>query len=231
MSPASFRASETVRIVTEEGIMSVSNKDAAGYTYSSDMAAGIRFRTGLLVLLASASVALAFGLSFYFALVSNQTAVARQFPELASIVERLKSLLVVNTFGFVAIVIASFWVLSRLVSARIFIPLGSIMKEMRQASENRLPQSHERPSGGAFGDFSRQWGIVLSTIRENEEREIELLKKSLESPSLTPGSETASILREMLDAKELRLSAGQRQQSDEGAVDDPSDNTLFMQPV
>jgi len=208
--------------------MSVSNKDTAGYTYSSDMSAGIRFRTGLLVLLGSASVALAFGMSFYFALVSNQTAVARQFPELAPIVDRLKSLLVINTFGFVGIVIVSFWALSRLVTARMFYPLGSMMKDMRQLSENRLPQTTEHHAEGPFGDLSRQWGILLSTVRENEEREIEMLKKSLDDPA---SPDAVAILRGMLDAKERRLKGGPRQQSGEGAADDTSDSALFMQPV
>lgn len=212
--------------------MSLSNEDAAAYTYSSDMAAGIRVRTGLIMLISSASVALAFGMSFYFALVSNQTAIARQFPELSPIVERLKSLLVVNTFGFVAVVIASFWVLSRLVTRRMFTPLGSIMKEMRRASENKLPQQQESHGEGPFGDFARQWEILLKTLRENEEHDVDALRKSIEALT-APGCEQAvRMLREMLEKKERRLSSGARQpRPDDAAASGSSDDALFMQPV
>lgn len=212
--------------------MSVSNEDAAGYTYSSDMVAGIRFRAGMIVLLGTSSVALAFGLSFYFALVSSHTAVARQYPDLAPVVDRLKDLLVINTFGFVAIVIASFWILTRLVTGRMFSGLGAVMSDMRRASENKLPHPQESRAEGPFGDFSRQWEILLSTLRENEEREIAILRKSLESPAAPGGQAVAEVLREMLEMKERRLNAAVRPHPQkEAAAGEDSGDPLFMQPV
>lgn len=214
--------------------MNAKKETAAGSGYSSEMADGIRLRTGLLVILSAASVAIAFGASFYFALVSSQTAVARQFPELAPIVERLRSLLVLNTFGLVAVVIASFWILSRLVTARNFSTLGSVMKEMRNVSENRLPHPRESRGEGPFGDFARQWSILLSSLRESEEREIDSLDRALRSIGGPTSGESESLLRGLLERKRRRLDAvagGSRTDRSEPAPADGSDDPLFMQPV
>jgi len=116
--------------------MPVTSDKIKGYRYSDEMTSGIRMRSGLMVLLSSGAVALAFGVSFYFALLSSQTAVATQFPELAPIVTKLKSILVVNTVGFICVIIASFWILSRMITTKMFVSLGIVMNGLRKAAEN-----------------------------------------------------------------------------------------------
>ena len=153
--------------------MSSTGEKTRGYAYSDEMTAGVRARSGLLVLLSSSAVALAFGISFYFALVSSGTAIATQFPELAPVVSKLKSILVVNTFGFVSIIILSFWVLSRLVTSKMFVSLGIVMSGLRKAAENRYPEQTFSGGGGPFGEFESLWSTVVSETREREKREIE----------------------------------------------------------
>ncbi|HSG27531.1 MAG TPA: hypothetical protein VLA34_03550, partial [Candidatus Krumholzibacterium sp.] len=50
---------------------------------SEQYASGIKKRLRLLLLFSTITVALAFGFSFYFGLISGESALMKQFPELA----------------------------------------------------------------------------------------------------------------------------------------------------
>lgn len=211
--------------------MSVSNDMSGAYNYSSDMASGIRIRAGLLLLISCLSVALAFGASFYFALVSNQTAVARQFPELSSTVERFKGMLVMNTFSLVAVIIASFWVLARMVTARLFAPIGTVMTEMKRAGENRLPENAASSGSGPFEPFENQWAGLLSSLRTNEQREIAALRECAASLA-GPGAEPAlDILQGIIERKEIRLGTVPAQRQAAAGTTETTADPVFMQPL
>ena len=207
--------------------MKHTDENSKGDVYSGDMVSGIRIRTGLMVLASSGAVALAFGVSFYFALVSGQTAVTGQFPELAPIVTKLKSLLVVNTAGFMAIVIASFWLLSRLITTRMFRPLGTVMAGLRKAVEDRYPESREPDGTGPFGEFETSWTSAVTEIRARESREIGILEESVQFVSDTDSRDS---IEKMIEEKKRRIlsdaSNAAAQASGEGTGDE-----LFMQPV
>ena len=211
--------------------MSVNHDKTKGYIYSDDMVSGIRMRTGLLVLLSSGAVALAFGVSFYFALVSSQTAVATQFPELAPIVTKLKSLLVVNTIGFVGIIIASFWVLSRLLASKMFVSLGVVMSGLRKAAENRYPESAQSSETGPFGEFEATWNTVVHETRTREKHEIEVMEQSLASLSGPGAEETKAAIVKMIDEKKQRICEGSSDTAGETSGGAGTDDALFMQPV
>ena len=211
--------------------MSVTNDKAKGYIYSDDMTSGIRIRSGLMVLLSSGAVALAFGISFYFALVSSQTAVAMQFPELAPVVSKLKSLLVVNTIGFVVIVIASFWVLSRLITSKMFVSLGVVMAGLRRAAENRYPETASSTETGPFGEFEATWNTVLQDTRSREKHEIEVLERSLPALSGPGAEESRALITRMIDEKKQRICAVAGGRDGETAGSAGTDDALFMQPV
>ena len=211
--------------------MPVSNEKTKGYTYSDEMTSGIRMRSGLLVLLSSGAVALAFGVSFYFALVSSQTAVATQFPELAPIVTKLKSILVVNTVGFVGIIIASFWVLSRLLTSKMFVSLGIVMSGLRKAAENRYPEADLSSETGPFGEFESTWNTVVQETRAREKNEIEVLEKSLVSLSGPGAEETRAVIEKMIGEKKQRICEGSGGRTGESAGGAGTDDALFMQPV
>jgi len=202
-------------------------KESKGEIYSSDIVSGIRFRTGLLVLVSSGAVALTFGISFYFALVSGETAVTGQFPELAPIVSKLKSLLVVNTAGFMAVVIASFWLLSRLVTTRMFRSLGTVMSGLRKAVEDRYPESAEPDGSGPFGDFETSWTSAVSEIRAREAREIGVLEKSLQFVS---DADSKASIEKMIEGKKRRIGSGTSTGTDASTGGGAADE-LFMQPV
>jgi len=208
--------------------MPVNDKITKGYTYSAEMISGIRMRVGLMVLLSSSAVALAFGISFYFALVSSETAVAMQFPELASIVTKLKSLLVGNTIGFVGVIIVSFWFLSRLLTSKMFVSLGIVMTGLRKAAENRYPETSMTNETGPFGEFESLWNTVVQETREKERDEIDILQKSLSLLSSPEAAEVKRSIEIMIDEKKQRICAGPSgEESQAGGTDD----ALFMQPV
>lgn len=207
--------------------MSVTDRKTAGYAYSDDMTSGIRMRSGLLVLLSSASVALAFGISFYFALVSSETAVTMQFPELAPIVTKLKTTLVLNTVGFVAVIIASFWILSRMITSKMFTSLGTVMVGLRKAAENRYPEGPDRIGSGPFGDLESTWNTVVKETRSREKREIEVMEKSL--PSISDASMREAVIG-LIQEKKKRIGEDKVSGSSESVGSGP-ENPLFMQPV
>jgi len=207
--------------------MSVTDRKTAGYAYSDDMTSGIRMRSGLLVLLSSASVALAFGISFYFALVSSETAVTMQFPELAPIVTKLKTTLVLNTVGFVAVIIASFWILSRMITSKMFTSLGTVMVGLRKAAENRYPEGPDRIGSGPFGDLESTWNTVVKETRSREKREIEVMEKSL--PSISDASMREAVIG-LIQEKKKRIGEDKVSGTSESGRSGP-ENPLFMQPV
>jgi hypothetical protein len=211
--------------------MPVTDDMNKGYAYSNDMTSGVRMRSGLIVLLSSSAVAFAFGMSFYFALVSSETAVTTQVPELAPIVTKLKSMLVVNTIGFVAVIIASFWVLSRIITSKMFAPLGIVMTGLRKASENRYPETPETHESGPFGEFEAAWNTVVHETREREKHEIDALEKILVALSGPGADEVRASIEKMVVEKKRRICTDSASGDDKSAGSSGTDDALFMQPV
>ena len=211
--------------------MPVTSEKTKGYSYSDEMTSGIRMRSGLMVLLSSGAVSLAFGVSFYFALLSSQTAVATQFPELAPIVTKLKSILVVNTVGFIGVIIASLWILSRLITTKMFVSLGIVMNGLRKAAENRYPEGELSSETGPFGEFESTWNTVVQETRAREKYEIEVLEKSLAAVTGPAAEETKAMIEKMIDEKKQRICEGSTGRTGESANGAGADDALFMQPV
>jgi hypothetical protein len=211
--------------------MPVNDNKVKGYAYSDEMASGIRMRTGLMVLLSSTAVAFAFGISFYFALVSSQTAVAMQVPELAPIVTKLKSLLVINTIGFVGVIIVSFWFLSRLLTSKMFVSLGIVMTGLRKAAENRYPETSMTSGTGPFSEFESTWNTVVQDTREKERHEIDILQKSLSLLSAPQATEARKSIENMIVEKKQRICAVSGDRDSTTSDSSGTDDALFMQPV
>jgi hypothetical protein len=211
--------------------MSIKSMKLNGSSLSDEMTSGIRMRTGIMVLISSGAVAIAFGMSFYFALISSQTAVVSQFPELAPIVQRLKGMLVLSTAGFVAVIIASFWILTRLISSKMFMPLGIVMAGLKKAAENRYPETEGPVETGPFGEFEKIWNVVLSETRDRERREIEILGKCLDSLTGPQAGEARKLVSELRDEKERRICSGGSQAEKAASGTSSTDDEVFMQPV
>jgi hypothetical protein len=136
----------------------------------------------MLLLLASSTiiVAIAFGVSFYFAFISTGSAIAMQVPALSPVVSKLKSLLLFNTFGLVVIIMGSLYIFNRLATTRLFTDLEKVQKEMIKISEGHLPARRSVKAEGPFVGFESAFGIMLSGIKEKESYELTQLGECLE---------------------------------------------------
>ena len=212
-------------------VMSYSDNKLSGVSLTDAMTGNLKWRLRLLILASTLVVALAFGISFYYALVSNEAAIAQQIPELEAVVGKLKSLLIVNTIGFTIVVIASFFVLSALVTSRMFRPLGFIQKDLMEIADGGLPRKSVEEEEGPFGSMSSTFAGAVYALRERELQEIEELKTCGKLLSSMPGTdEIQKKIEKMINQKGILL--GRSAPADgEGEASEGESDELFMQPV
>lgn len=191
------------------------------------LARNVRRRVAALVLASTLAVALVFGLSFYFALVSNESAIARQVPELAGVAAQMRNLLLVNTLVFAGIIIASFYVLSRIVAGRFFRPLGAMQHALAGMAQGKLPHAIDLQERGAFAPVVDALRDAATRLRESDERDAADLRAiAAELDRVPAAAAAAKRLREMAE----RTAAAPRPREAEErkrAGKDP----LFIQPV
>ncbi|MBN1164337.1 MAG: hypothetical protein JXB45_07145 [Candidatus Krumholzibacteriota bacterium] len=212
--------------------MAVYERTITAYGLTREMARTLRNRIRGLILFSSLTVALAFGLSFYYALVSSKSAISSQFPELAFLVNQLKSALVMNTFGFAAVIIISFYVLTLLITTRIFRPLGHIQKGIIDLAGNRIPDLPPEPESGPFSDFEASYRNLVSVLADRDRRDTETLSGCLEKLSAVPGfKEVKQSLEELRETRQLRLgSIPPRKSAESPTAGETEENPVFMQP-
>ena len=175
-------------------------------------------------------VALAFGLSFYYGFVSTESAIANHVPELMSVASKLKSILMINTVGFVAIIIASFYILSMIFTHRMFRPLGLVNGNLKAISDGRLPDEVERLEEGVFCDLQNRMKSALDIIREKEKKELDELNICIKYlRGISCDTEILTKLETISDAKTSFLGASDK--APEERSDAGDSNSLFMQPV
>jgi methyl-accepting chemotaxis protein len=206
------------------------NDTRAGIDSAISFARGVRSRVGFLILAAMMSVAFIFGASFYFALLSNQSALARQFPELEQVAAKLKSILLLNTAAITAIIIVSFFILASIVTARMFQPLGLLRRDLISLAGGKLPRRTERFEGGAFSELEKAWSDTLDSVHAREIREIKELTDCIASITRGgPQNETAAKLRELADRKKAFI--GATEPRPESTEKKPAKDPLFIQPL
>jgi hypothetical protein len=194
------------------------------------IAGGLKSRLRWLILAGMIIVGLVFGCTFYFALVSNQSALAAQVPELEAVAEKLKSLLVMNTVIFAVIIAASFLVLSSIVTSRMFQPLALLHRNLLAIAEGKIPRSFDRGEGGAFSALDDAFQAAVSGTYDRERAEIAELSACADALERSGGApDTARALRDLAARKSSRIGAsealgGARKK---GAKEDP----LFIQPL
>jgi hypothetical protein len=199
------------------------------------MCGAIRRRVMILVACSTLAVALAFGLTFYYALIASQSAIARQIPELDSVVGKMKGLLVVNTLVFVAIIIASFFVLASIVTARMFHPLEVLHRRLLDIAGGALPRVE--PSGSEeFAGIEEALRTAVAVIRDRERAELEALAKEQEALSGDLQSEGARrALGEIIARKSSFLGMKERgalrveRKASPAKTDQPEDS-IFIEP-
>jgi hypothetical protein len=205
------------------------NDRRRGTDAGDSFARGIRIRVGYLVLAGMITVTLIFGISFYFALLSNQSAVARQFPELEDVAAKLKNILLINTFAITAIIILSFFLLASIVTARTFQPLGFLHRDLLSMAGGKLPRRGENREYGAFSALETAWSAALASIREKELREIKELADCAAALSRNRSSdEIAAKLHELSERK--RTFVGTDELHPEQIAKETKKDPLFIQP-
>jgi len=184
-------------------------------------------RIRLLLLASSLAVALVFGLSFYFSLVSAESALSNAVPELAELAEKFKSTLTLNTLAFVGIIIGSFIALGSLVTDRLFKPLDGIEKGLLALASGKLSQAPEGSGGGPFDRLWSSFAAAHSRIEGREKAEISTLEACV--AGLVEGRDVTETLRELIEAK--KTFSGSKEAERAKKQDDSSNDPLFMQPV
>ena len=197
---------------------------------ADSLARGVKSRVRYLFLAGMLTVALVFGLTFYFALIANQSALARQVPELESVAAKLKSLLFMNTLVFVAIIIASFLALSSIITARLFQPLALLHRELTAIAGGKLPRPVDGREQGAFSELETALGSAVSSLRDRERKEIEELARCCEA--LSRSGSNQETLRKLMDLAEAKTTfAGLGDCKGEARDRDAKEDPLFIQPL
>lgn len=191
----------------------------------------IKTRVRLLILFSTLTVALAFGFSFYFGLISGTTAITRQLPELEPITGKLQSLLMVNTLGFTAIIIGSFYILAHLVTARMFSPVARVRKKIQEISEKGIPENDGEIESGPFEELESSCAKLVTSLRSRDEKEIGILKKHLEM--VRAGADIAQLvpgIEEMIRTREIRLTKSKESVKTNRPLPGEKNDSLFLQP-
>ncbi|MCK4235862.1 MAG: hypothetical protein KAX38_02005 [Candidatus Krumholzibacteria bacterium] len=190
----------------------------------------VKNRIKILLVASTLTVALAFGFSFYFALLSNESAIAMKVPELETVVSKLKNLLVINTFAFIAIIIASFYALSALITSKMFYPLGTTQVGLIKITEGMLPMENNSVEEGPFSSFDTTFKAAISALREKENSEIKELVQCL--TLISDPSTTAKVqhkLEKIVKSKNTFLGLSDHKET--GIERDKESDSLFMQPT
>jgi methyl-accepting chemotaxis protein len=197
---------------------------------ADSLAASVKSRVRYLILAGMIVVALVFGASFYFALIANQSALARQVPELEAVAAKLKSLLIMNTLVFIAIIIASFYALSNIIAARMFQPLATLHRSLLTIAEGKLPRSFEAGERGPFSALDDALKTAVSCLCDRERKEIEEISRLAEALEQSPASrKTAHELKEIVARKSACLGASEIRTEAKGK--EANEDPLFIQPA
>jgi len=187
----------------------------------------IKGKIRVLLLSSSLAVALVFGLSFYFSLVSAGSALASTVPELAELAEKFKSTLTLNTLAFVAIIIGSFIALGSLVTDRLFKPLEGIEEGLGKMASGILPPMPEGSRDGPFYSLSESFISARSRIEKRELDEISILEDCM--AKIAEGVDVSDRLRKLIEAKTRYT--GKKETPDGKASSNSPDDPIFMQPA
>ncbi len=181
--------------------MTDSNRTYSSLRFRDSTLSSLRKRVLLLIAASTTVVAISFGASFYFAFISSGSSISGQIPELEPVVSKMKSLLMVNTFGLIAVIVASVFVLNRITVWRIFEPLEIVQKSVLKVSDGNLPQLEKKELGASFRMTTSAVSRMLSSLREREKSEIETLNACLDHIKEGKGADAAAGVQELIGKK------------------------------
>jgi len=190
----------------------------------------LKKRITVMICMSTLVVAAAFGVSFYFAFISSGSAIAQQIPQLSQVVEKLKSQLLFNTFGLVAVIIASIFILNRLIVRRIFGNIGRIGKSLNEIAEGKLPERGGIDPEAGFEEISSACNFMLSKLRQKEAEELKQLERCLEISGAGSNKELQVILKSMISSKKKSLEGGEPSDKREKNSQNEKNDGVFLQP-
>ncbi|MBD3178306.1 MAG: hypothetical protein GF417_01160 [Candidatus Latescibacteria bacterium] len=190
----------------------------------------LRKRILILIAMSTLVVAAAFGISFYFAFISSGSAVARQIPQLSPVVEKLKSQLLMNTFGLVAVIIASLFLLNRIIINRVFSNIGRIGKSMSEISDGMLPERAGIDPSEGFAVISSSYNVMLSSLRMKEAEELQQLELFTRLSESGKSEELQKELGVMIEKKRNALRSDKDEVDKSGESGKKNENGIFLQP-
>jgi len=205
--------------------MSYSKTDSIRLQPDVDLSGKLKKQIRVLVFSTAIAVAIAFG-------ASNSSAVSMQFPELLPIVSKMKNILFLNTFLFSLIIIASFYLLSILVTKRLFQPLDTIHKKMLILSKGKMPALDKPEGDELFASMQRAFSHLTEKLRERDIAEQGKLQKALESISSGKTTdESIMIIKSLIEEKKQYVGSDQVCGDTIDSGKDQDDEAVFMQPV
>ncbi len=187
----------------------------------------INTRIRILVLFSCLAVALVFGLSYYFGLISTESAITSKVPELEGLVGKFKSTLLVNTIIFTGIIIASFFVLSVLLTEQMFKPLGSLHTGMDLLAKGQLPGCDSDQEHGPFGSLETAFRRACERIESHTRELITDLEKARELAGTN--DECTEKLNDIINMNKRFL--GEIKPTEQSNSNTETDNSVFMQQV
>ena len=225
-----FRKTILVASDTEEIDMSLETNSLHGRRFSDEFHGSFKNRVRLLLLTSTIVVALVFGLSFYFALVSNESAIASKVPELETVVSKLKNLLIINTVIFAVIIVASFYALSALITSRMFSALNKVQEGLFAISDGKLPIKETNIDHGPFSGMGSAFSEAVDYIRGKELKELTDLKEMLKlAPEPRSSKDLRTVLEEYITRKSAFLDTPPGGGTDKQGT--AESDSIFMQPV
>jgi hypothetical protein len=201
-------------------------------TNSSELAGKVKFRIMMLVLFSTITVAIAFGVSFYFGLVSGGSAISQQFPELGGIARKMTSILMMNTLGFVVIIIGSLYLLGKLITKRMFGAIGVIIANMQALTDSGRISDIEEIDPGPFEPLDIAYRAFVERIRDMEFSEVKRLQNIIDEASETGfDASHLDIARELIMEKTAKTGISTPGKNSVAGRSSNDDDPVFMQPV
>jgi methyl-accepting chemotaxis protein len=164
-------------------------------------------------------------LSFYFGIVSTRSALASRVPELADVVDKLKTMLLSSTLIFVGIIIGSFYILSLLLTERMFKPLEDLREDLAKIADGHLPRERIDRHGGPFISLEEAYNSARIKLEDRERTEIAELAECIKMTGSADGS-TEKLEKLVNEKKRFCGEAGRSNEKETKAQD-----KIFMQPV
>jgi len=138
----------------------------------------------------------------------------------------------VNTLGFVGVIIASFYLLTSIITSRMFHPIGTVYRSLVDLGNGKIPVGVEESADGPFSGLQKACGDAVDDLRTGLEKDIERLGDCLlhmEKPG--EDEDAKKILQDMILEKRKNLGEHTETNTEDPDPCAGDNDPLFMQPA